>query len=87
MVKSAAEENAYHYAETGHGGGECKGEDGFYLHDPRTTHYNRLSDLFSNGSSSEDSGLCFLPPRYARNKKLLEAFNLMKSFQFQFRKK
>ena len=66
-VVESADENAYHYAETGHGGGggggECEGEDGFYLHDPRTTHYNRLSDLFSNGSSSEDSGLCFLPPR------------------------
>ena len=36
-------------------------DDGFYLHDPRTVGYNRLSDLFS-GSSSEDSGLCFLPP-------------------------
>ena len=31
----------------------------FYLHDPRSVGYNRLSDLFPNGSSSsEDSGLC-----------------------------
>ena len=52
-------------------------EDGFYLHDPRTLGYNRLSDLFPNAppsggggggssSSSEDSGLC-LPPTFSTN--------------------
>ena len=55
---------------------ECGEESPFYLHDPSTVGYNRLSDLFPQ-TSSDDSGLCLnssshSPSTHSDNKRMTE---------------
>ena len=45
---------------------ECGEESPFYLHDPSTVGYNRLSDLFPQ-TSSDDSGLCLNSSSHSPN--------------------
>lgn len=45
---------------------ECGEESPFYLHDPTTVGYNRLSDLFPQ-TSSDDSGLCLNSSSHSPN--------------------